>query len=393
MTRTGLHPFFRNPLLPAIMACFCAGGLYGWSALIAPLQDRYSVSTADTGLAFSIAIVSFSSAVLILPSVFRGRSSTRQFAWFATLGAVFVLLALNAPTYVLFLIWFSGGFGAASGAIYIIALAISAQSIQKEIATPVIVASFGAGSAVFGPLWRFGGDQGWGLNGLLFLVMGLVVSALMAWQSNWRSETSSPPSSALNQDKTQSAGNRRCFLLWLTFAFGSYTGLMVLGLAAKMMDEVQMGLTTVGLTLGGIAICNTAGRLSAALLGARCGLSGCLALSFGITALGLTASFLSSEWVKIMPLGMMCVAAGYGLTASTIPLVTQSSFGPGEFQRRFAVVFTAWGVAGFCAPWIGGILFDRNGSFTPALLTATCSCLAFGLVSVLLIRDMERAKT
>jgi len=111
-------------LISAAVICFCAGGLYGWSALIPVIENRFGTSTEQSGLVFSTAIVAFSIAVIVsprLPAKYNGLDGCIAFGVY---GAVCLILATIAPNFPLFLISFGLGFGACSGVIYINALAI-----------------------------------------------------------------------------------------------------------------------------------------------------------------------------------------------------------------------------------------------------------------------------
>ncbi len=115
-------------LVPVGAVCFCAGGLYGWSALIAPLQATFQVSTAQTGLVFSIAIVCFTLAVTATPYIAPRIPPLRRLACFSWAAAISLVLAALSPSYLVFIVYFSAGFGTLSGAIYISAIAIAAGS-------------------------------------------------------------------------------------------------------------------------------------------------------------------------------------------------------------------------------------------------------------------------
>lgn len=147
-------------LLSVGFVCFCAGGLCGWGALIAPLQAAFDVSTVQPGLVFSVAIVCFTLAVTAAPWVLARTSPLRRLALFSGAGVISLMLASVAPSYALFVLCFSAGFGTFSGAIYISAVAIAAQSPRPLRATPLMVAAFGIGGAVFGPAWRLLAEEG-----------------------------------------------------------------------------------------------------------------------------------------------------------------------------------------------------------------------------------------
>ncbi len=139
--RPATHSILR--LISVGSVCFCAGGLYGWSALIAPMQRAFDVSTAQTGLVFSIAIVCFTAAVLVTPHVAPHIAPLRRLAGFSWAGAISLVLASLAPSYSVFVLCFSAGFGTFSGAIYISAIAVAAQSARPLRTTPLMVAAFG----------------------------------------------------------------------------------------------------------------------------------------------------------------------------------------------------------------------------------------------------------
>jgi len=133
----------RDVLISAALLCFCAGGLYGWSALIPFLEHQFLASAEQSGLVFSVAIVAFTTAVIAAPRLPRVFNGLRGGAMFACLGAVCLVFAMLAPTYLLFLLCFGVGFGLCSGAVYINALATAALSLRPAVMTPVMVASFG----------------------------------------------------------------------------------------------------------------------------------------------------------------------------------------------------------------------------------------------------------
>lgn len=172
-------------------------------------------------------------------------------------------------------------------------------------------------------------------------------------------------------------------LLWVLFASGTFGGLMVLGLGAKMMDAAGADTRLASLGLAGIAFGNTLGRLSVAWLALRVPLHRIIQAATGLSLMGLISALLQTSTAFIC-FGLFLVATGYGTVAATVPVVTRETFGTALFQRRFAVVFTAWGAAGFLAPWIGGALIDWTDSFTLPLLCAMLTCVLCWWVSTAL---------
>jgi len=357
----------RRLLSMSGLLCFCAGALYGWSAMISPVQVAFHASTAQTGLIFSFAIVSFTAAIVLSPAIMKHRPPPFRLVVFGVLATLSVTASAFSSSYIVFIILFSGGFGAMSGALYITTLGVAANSTYHAIMTPVMVASFGAGGAVFGPFWRLTDEQGWGLSGLLFLSIGLCIALAPLALIKSSGISCQAPTDDYQQPNLTRIGSRNCLCLtWCIFMFGSFGGLMVLGLAAKMMDASAVPIHIATLSLAGVAIGNTLGRLSIAGLVRINGISFCFSIAIALSIFGLLCAALD----EVLPFGLILIASGYGMIASSIPILIRQIYGPQAFPKIFSLMMTAWGTAGFLAPWVGGLIFDISGRFDAALWIA-----------------------
>lgn len=381
--------FGTAQIVLTVAICFCAGGLYGWSALVSVIESVFSTSTEQAALVFSVSIVSFSLAVFAVPrlsAIFTGLSGC---ALFGVSGAVSLGLATMSNSYELFLLAFSVGFGFCSGAIYINALTIASSCARPTLVTPVMVAAFSLGGAVFGPLWRVMVSFGWELNTLLVLASALVLSALVAFVClPGRADINS--SNVEGATKRDVSGNRVVvLLLWLVFAFGSAGGLMVLGLASKIIDIAGGSVVLSSAALAGIAVGNTAGRLSVGVLAhivspAVVALMSTVVVMCGLTVTGITTSAVMSA------VGLIATATGYGLLASAMPTLVRQLFGQAVFAHVFSIIFTAWGVAGLVSPWVAGAIFDNTGNFDGALLIAFIATIGACLALLTLMAGLKR---
>ncbi|MEP3639383.1 MAG: hypothetical protein ABJN14_19200 [Paracoccaceae bacterium] len=360
----------------SVLVCCCAGALYGWSALIVPLQATFAVTTAQTGFVFSLAIVSFTAAVIITPRLPFHVSHKLLLVFYGLAGSLFLVSAAHASTFQVFLLCFSLGFGAASGGIYITALGIAGGTRRHVFATPIMVASFGLGGAIFGPVWRQLDRADWGMAALYPLAVLLCIASLIALASRNQTEPIKKAPVAIN--RPSNAPMMR--LIWSLFALGSFAGLMVLGLGAKMMSVAGAGAGLASFSLAGVALGNTGGRLSVAWFGTWLRADHIMQGAMMLTLLGLTLTVIQHSPASVC-FGLFLVATGYGVIASGVPVLTREVFGADEFQHRFALIFTAWGTAGFLAPWVGGALYDLSQSFTLPLIFAGISSVLFCVVS------------
>ena len=130
-------------LTAAVLANGVAGLLYVWSLFILPIEAALSLNRADLGLISSVALISFTFGVLVLPIIMR---------WIGRLSVVILAFALMAGGHLAFGIsasWvtltlgYGLGFGAGSGLAYGFALSLAA-SLPARIRAPSIGLALGA---------------------------------------------------------------------------------------------------------------------------------------------------------------------------------------------------------------------------------------------------------
>ena len=374
-------------LISAASICFCAGGLYGWSALIPVIESRFDASTEQSGLVFSTAIVAFSIAVIVSPRLPAKYNGLNGCILFGVCGAVCLVLASIAPTFLWFITVFGMGFGACSGAIYINALAIAARSVRPAVLTPLMVAGFGMGGAVFGLVWRLLVLQDWATLVLLPLVASLLVACVAGNMISKRANTTYQANAAPSSITRQSLRPGVFALLWLSFALGSAGGLMVLGLAGKMTDSIGASAAITSIAIAGVAVGNTVGRLSVGGFNYAMQSVNTALLAVSVAAIGLVVTGKAAT-PALVATGLIIVAIGYGAVASTIPALVGAVYGKDEFARVFSYVFSAWGVAGLVAPWLAGVIHDRTGDFQRAVVFALLA--TFGsMIALLLLKRIE----
>ncbi|MBL4767803.1 MAG: hypothetical protein JKY94_08830, partial [Rhodobacteraceae bacterium] len=280
-----------------------------------------------------------------------------------------LVLAANAPGFDFFLLAYSFGFGSASGAIYILVLESAGYTTKPKRFTAIMVASFGFGGVVFGPILRMLVAADWGLTALLVPAVSMALAAAFAFT---QLQKSIPVMLEAQQhrDPTSLASSKLIVLLWMTMAFGSAAGLMTLGFATTVVESQGGSAWLSSLALSGIALGNTCGRLTIGALPRRFPVGWLVQIAACGSVFGLLLCVLSSSPGATV-VGMMIVATSYGIFASGIPVLTRIIFGAVRFGRVYSIVFTAWGMAGLASPWVAGILFDASGNFTGAFMLAT----------------------
>jgi hypothetical protein len=169
--------------------------------------------------------------------------------------------------------------------------------------------------------------------------------------------------------------------LWLTFAFGSISGLMCLGLALPILMDRGASVQLQSFGLLAVALANTLGRLTvgwlqSVLLPAR--IVGVAAILSGLGVLALLLSSQPGTGVA----ALFVLAAGYGLTAAGVPVLTRKLILAGQFRNVFPIVLTGWGTAGLLSPWLTGAIRDATGSFNPTFVLCVGACSIAAVLSI-----------
>ena len=359
---------------------FSAGGLYAWSAVIPAIQAAYSSTAEQAGMVFSFAILSFAVVVFLVPRAGGKLLRLRGGGIFGAAGAAFLGIAATAPNFFVFLAAFSLGFGSASGGVYIVVLDMAGRSRLPRLMVPVMVASFGLGGAIFGPLLRLLVEEGAGLASLAAVALPLIFASALAIAARSEIESENKRTAVVGGDEVPASWHR-IVLIWFIFCLGSMGGLMTLGLATSIVETRGASILLSSATLTGIAIGNTSGRLAVGVLGRWMLPRSIFDCATIVTALGIGLAWNSSR-PELVCAGLVLIAAGYGLVASGIPTLVRALFGAARFGRMFSFIYTAWGVAGLTSPWLAGWIFDRWGDYRFAFMFAMAATIMAFFLSV-----------
>jgi MFS transporter, OFA family, oxalate/formate antiporter len=355
-------------LVAAGLLCLSAGSLYGWSGLSMALTDRFALGATGVGEVFSVAILAFTTAVLLsarMPARLRGLGAA---VIAGGVGAGATTLAALAPSYLMFLVSFGLGFGAASGVIYTASLDIASETAAPARTVPAMVALFGLGGALFGAGMRVLVNVGQGLWSIWPVTVALVLASAFGLLVLWRAPPVGCGTSASSGLPARLSVTRRTVAgLWVLFALAAAAGLMCLGLALTILADRAPHPRLAAAAVFVIALANTVGRLAVAWLSRlmrapEIVVLGCLQCIFALTGLLLLPGASGALACLVL------LAAGYGVVASGMPLLTRTLLQPGEFGRVFPIVLTGWGAAGFLAPRLSGQVRDATGSFDAVII-------------------------
>ena len=234
--------------------------------------------------------------------------------------------------------------------------------------------SFGIGTAassfgqfLFSPL-AVGLNQSlnWHYTLMVFAVIVLAVMPLslaLALPRDMEADTSAGPTQSVGEALREALRHRSYVLLILGyFTCGFQVFFITIHLPAYLVDRglgVDIGAWTIGL----IGLFNIVGSISAGYLGDKMPKRYILAAIYFLRSLAILAFIL----VPVSPLTSMIFGATIGLLwLSTIPptqALVALMFGTRWLTMLAGLAFFSHQVGGFLGVWLGGILYERTGSY------------------------------
>ncbi|MBI2300527.1 MAG: OFA family MFS transporter [Armatimonadetes bacterium] len=377
-------------LAGALMVQCVLGTVYGFSALVKPIEAQFQWSATAIQGAFTVALRT-SSAGMIGAGRLQDKLGPRLPA---LVGAVLVFggLALastitDAAQRWLWLVSYGVLFGAALGFAYVCPIAALAKWFPdiKGLITGIAVAGFGGGAAVFAPwVTKYMAVPGHTLQGLflVYAVVGGVVVAVGALllrnpPAGWVPPHATGPARAaaagseLRQwEPGEIIGTGRFWVLWLMFVGSAAAGLMTIG-AAKGAVKTAPGITEAqaALAVSVLALFNALGRVAWGGLSDRIGRNLAMTQMFAIQAVTMfAATTLLNLGAAPAYLLMALVGLNFGGNFALFPSATADAFGTRNLGINYGLVFTAYGIGGVVGPMAGAWFKDAGCGPGPAFL-------------------------
>jgi hypothetical protein len=364
-------------LTAAVLANGAAGLLYTWSLFILPIEGALGLNRADLGLISSIALVSFTMGVMVLPIIVSriGKFQAAIIA-FALMAGGHLVFGIST-SWITLILGYGFGFGFGSGLAYGFALSLAA-SLPAGIRAPSIGLSLGAFalSGIVLPVvlsnWISTTAPGIAFLriGIATLVVGVLCSlALLGAAGVVRDsdKTVLPLSRPISIDKP-------FLILSLILFLICFTGLAVVSQATAIAADA--GITVASYATTALTVGYLAGSLIGAPFAERSGERNAL-LSLSIfTFLGLLA--IITQLQVFLFIGSILTGLTLGGVGSIMPVLLGIRYGATNISRLFGRMIIGYGPAGLTAPGIAGLLFVSAQSYTPTLVL----CIAMTALSL-----------
>jgi len=352
------------------------GVLYTWSVIAGGIPEAWGWTAADRALPYAVACFVF--ALAMIPA---GRLQDRFGPrWVITAGGVLmggglVVSSLAGDSLAGFVLGFGVLTGIGIGFGYASATPPAVKWFPPRktgMVAGIVVAGFGLASVYIAPLatgllGSFGLERTLLYLGIAFAVVVVLMAQLVR----------DPPAGYVPEDAGPATGSAAAaagpergwkqmlrsaqfWVLWLMYAFGSATGLMLIGMA-KPLGRSSMGEAAFWVVVV-LSVGNAGGRVLAGVLSDRLGRQWTLFGAFMIQA-AMVFGLLFVQDSAVLLLAIILVAgANYGANLALFPSATKDYFGLKSFGLNYGVMFTAWGVGGLVLPRINGMVIDATGN-------------------------------
>jgi OFA family oxalate/formate antiporter-like MFS transporter len=366
--------------------------LYAWSVFIKPLNAEFGWSRAEIAMAFAICCLVF--GLMTFPA---GRISDKYgprpvvMAGGIILGIGFVLSGFIQTKLQLYITYgLISGFG--GGIIYLppIATAPKWWPDRRALATGFAVVGLGLGSFIMGPLatWIIQNPgMGWRYVfwycGVAMGLMALIAGAfLKVPPAGYKPAGWSPPAPAagatvkVTRDFTheETTKDAKFWLLYAAYFCGSFAGLMVIGhLAGHGRDQGLTAMAAAG-AVSSLALFNAATRVLSGWFVDMIGIRGYFAACFALQAAVMLLLYpLGGNYYALWAIAAI-IGWNYGAMFTLFPATCLQFYGPTAQGSNYGLLFTAWGLAGFAGPWVGGYLKDSTGTYYIPFICGAVLC-------------------
>ena len=380
----GLSRWWR--VVGGLLMNLALGSLYAWSVFVAPLEKEFGWKRADTSSVFAWAVLVFALSFIVAGRLQDKLGPFKISLVGCILLTVGFLLCARTTSLTYLIVCFGVLVGIGNGFGYATPIPVMAKWFpdKRGLAVGLAVAGYGGGSAIFGPmanLWlipTYGWRATFVVLGLVFFVMTFAGAMLLKNPPAGYSVPGWVPASKPKALATthefppgETLRTPTFYFMWIAYALGTFGGFMVISQLvpfAKSMNIPVGALTAITLVIG--AAGNASGRILSGWMSDALGRLNVLRLMIGISAVAMPVLYLTGSNVAMLYVMVFVVYWCYGTQLSVNAATTSDFWGTKNAGINYGLLFTAWGVTGYFASKVAGMLFEKYKDYRYAFYTA-----------------------
>ncbi len=194
-----------------------------------------------------------------------------------------------------------------------------------------------------------------------------------------------PGASRVTRDYTYAETVRtpQFWLLYLAYFCCSFAGLLVIGHIAGHGRDCRLSVMQAAGAVSALAFANAATRVLSGLFVDKMGIRKYFAALCAIQVAALMVLYQVGGNYGLLWLVSAVIGWNYGAIFTLFPATCVQYYGSTAQGGNYGLLFTAWGVAGFFGPWVGGFLKDSSGSyFLPFMAAAVVAMFATAIIAL-----------
>jgi OFA family oxalate/formate antiporter-like MFS transporter len=370
------NPWFQ--LVASVTAMVMIANLqYAWTLFVTPIQEAMGSNLADIQLAFTI-FINLQTFVQPIDGWFIDRMGPRKFISAAGLlcGVGWGALAFASSLPSLYFFYALAGIGAAFVYSGSIGSALKWFPNRRGLASGVIAAGFGGGTALFIPIIKYLIDHhtyrsAFLVTGIIQGLVILIVAQFLRYPGpGFVAKPSGSPNAKVttrrNTEQFRTSEMLRTghfYLMYAMFVAAATGGLFVTAQAGPLVRFWGLSaILTISTTISPLA--NLASRISWGWISDRLGREITMAIAFTLQALSLLAVLTFGRTSGMLfTLTVALTFFTWGEVYSLFPSTVGDYFGSRNATSNYGALYTAKGIASILAGWLAATVFDRYGTW------------------------------
>ncbi len=341
----------------------CLGAVYSWSIFRKPVESAFEgTNSFQSGLPYMLFLFFYSFSMPLGGKVIDrlGPKYSALLGGFVVSCGWFVAGYAQNIYHLMLAYGLIGGVGV--GIIYGVPMSVAGKWFpeKKGFAVGITLAGFGLSPFITAPLSKhlistFGVMDAFKILGISFFIILSVFSMFMKYPVHQAIDEPSASDSEVHWKNM--IKSRKFFSLWFTFIFGTFTGLMVIGISSPFAEEV-LGVTTgTALFVSIFAIFNGVGRPLFGYLTDKFGTKFSLITIFSLKIISALLLISLNHFPHHLRIAVYIFTfaifwAGFGGWLAVAPASTSKMFGKKNYVKNYGFIFTAYGIGAI----LGGIV-------------------------------------
>lgn len=386
----------------AMVLALCSGIGYTWSVFQRPLMEHFDWALKTISLTFTIQVM-----VSTLVPVFIGKfQKTLGVKNYLRIGMAIYISGLIATMFTssigyLYLIY-GVVVGVGLSMLYPCLMAYSTGLFPEKtgMASGLLACAYGGGSIIWAPLaatFMKSHDvlSVFGLFAAIYTVVMIPTTFLLR---------NIPEGYRVDAVKKQGVGavravqdhtwqemlkTGRYYLIVVVLTLGATSGLMIMGHASSILQEVQhFGPEQAAVLIGLISIFNAVGRFLFGFISDKLGRYNVVMLLFAV--IGSAMILLTRSSGTLFVGALLAIGSCYGGFTSLFSPICADNFGMKHLSVNYGFLYVAYGFAGLIGPQLAARIKTASGGYDQAFLTVAAMSLA-GFVGALLLKSMQKS--